>query len=167
MSSTLVTINIELKPYLAKYLQKKSKNQRLPLRFPNKHHYNIMLINLVSNYYSLNSIPIEDRENVIEYFRGSQRSTDGIPIILPFNARKDIRSYRYLSVRSKQIFRNEVCIDFNFEFRRFLVRNLRNGMQRLDACNEFKKLYKISEDELKTESLYRHSSRLLADVCSK
>jgi hypothetical protein len=126
-----------------------------------------MLTNLVSNYYSLSSIPIEDRENVIDYFRGSHQPADGVPIILPFNNRKNIQSYRYLSVRSKQIFRNEVRIDFNFEFMRFLVHNLRRGMQRLDICNEFKIFYKISEDELKTESLYRHSSRLLEDVCSK
>jgi hypothetical protein len=148
-------------------LLKKSVNQQEPLRFPNKHHYNIMLINLVSNYYSLDSIPIEDRENVIDFFRGSKQPEGCISVILPFNDRKDIRSYRYLSVKSKHLFRKEVRIDFDFEFTRFLVSKLKQGMQRLDICNEFKKRYDINEDELKTESLYRHSTRLLRNYKNK
>jgi hypothetical protein len=164
MNSILITVSIELKPYLRKFLLKKSVDQDQPLRFPNKHHYNIMLINLVSNYNTLESIPIADRDNVIEYFHGSRQPQGECSIILPFNSRKDIRSYRYLSVRAKQIFRKEVRIDFNFEFSRYLVRNLKRGKQRLDICNDFKMLYDISEDELKTESLYRYSSRLLEEL---
>lgn len=164
MSSILITVNIEIKPYLKKFLLKKSTNQETPVRFPNKNHYNVMLLNLVSNYNCLESIPIEDRQNVLEYFHGSKQPDGEISIILPFNDRKDIRSYRYLSVRSKQVFRKEVRIDFNFEFTRFLVRNLKSGKQRLDICNEFKNHYEISEDELKTESLYRYSSRLLEEL---
>jgi hypothetical protein len=163
MNSILITVNIEIKPYLKKFLLKKSVNQETPVRFPNKHHYNLMLLNLVTNYNSLQAIPVEDRENVLEYFHGSRKPEGEISIILPFNERKDIRSYRYLSVKSKQIFRNEVRIDFNFEFTRFLVRNLKKGVQRLDICNEFKNLYEIGEDELKTESLYRYSTRLLEE----
>ena len=164
MNSILITVNLEIKPYLRKYLVAKSVSKQVPVRFPNKHHYNIMLINLVTNYNSLQVIPIEDRENVLDYFHGSKQPDDEISIILPFNDRKNIQSYRYLSVRSKQIFRKEVRIDFNFEFARFLVRNLKKGVQRLDICNEFKNQFNIGEDELKTESLYRYSSRLLEEL---
>lgn len=163
MSSILITVNIEIKPYLRKYLVAKSVNREEPVRFPNKHYYNIMLINLVSNYNRLQEIPIEDRQNVLEHFCSSPQP-DGLAIILPFNSKKDIRSYNYLSVKSKEKFRKELRIDFNFEFTRFLIRNLKKGVQRLDICNEFKNLYEISEDELKTESLYRYSSRLLEEI---
>lgn len=164
MSSILITVNIELKPYLKKYLRAKSLNKTEPMRFPNKHHYNIMLVNLVSNYNRLNCIPIEDRENVLKYFHGSHQPEGEIVIILPFNNKKNIQYYNYLSRDSKKLFRKEVRLDFNYEFTRFLVRNLKKGIQRLDICNDFKNLYDISEDDLKTESLYRYASRLLEEI---
>lgn len=166
MPSVLFTVTIEIKPYLKKWLLAKSENKKFPLKFPRKHDYNILLLNLVTNYNSLSSIPLQDRENVLEYFRPScqQDPGPGVTIILPFNSRKDIRSYNYLSVASKKTFRREVRMDFNFEFNRFLIENLRKKKRRLDIVNEFKEKYDISEDDLKTESLYRYSSRLLEDL---
>jgi hypothetical protein len=164
--STLVTVNIEIKSYLQKFLISKSKNKVIPLRFPNRHDYNILLIRLVTNYNSLKEIPVKDRENVLDFFHMSKQETTGkgVSIILPFNDRKNILSYNYLSVRAKQKFRKEVRIDFNFEFSRYLYRNLKAGKQRIEIVNEFKCLHNITEDDLKSESLYRYSSRLLEEM---
>lgn len=161
-----ILVNIPIKPYFRKYLLSKSENKQIPLKFPNGHYYNVMMHRLVTNYNSLKQIPVDDKQNVLDYFHNSiqPNQDESIAIILPFNERKDVRSYNYLSVASKKAFRREVKIDFNFEFHRFLVRNLRNGKQRLDIVNEFKELHKITEEDLKTESLYRYSTRLLESI---
>jgi len=165
MSSTIITIDIEVKPYLRKYLLYKSINKTFPLRFPNRHDYNHMLVKLVTNYNSLSSVPIADKENVMEYFKSSQLQNDNnVTIILPFNSRKDIRSYNYLSVKSKIRFRKEVRIDFNFEFSRDLFRGLKDGLPRTEIINLFKRKYNITEDDLKSESLYRFSTRMLQEL---
>jgi len=163
-----VVVNIEIKPYLKKFLLAKSDNNQEPARFPRKSDYNVMLIRLVTNYNTLTSIPVDDRDNVLEYFRPSrqQLSTESINIVLPTNARKNVLSYNYLSRDSKIEFRKEVRLDFNYEFSRFMYRQLKKGILRTEICEMFKKLYDITEDELKTESLYRYSSRLLEDISS-
>lgn len=166
MPSIIITVDIEMKPYLVKFLLSKSENGNLPIKFPRKSHYNLMLTNLVSNYNSLNSIPIEDRQNVIDYFRPSRQGTEGVAIILPFNDRKNILSYNYLSVASKKKFRGEVRLDFNYEFSRFMFKKLREGVPRNIICEKWKKMHDITEDDLKTESLYRYSSRLLEEINS-
>lgn len=164
MSSILICLDI--KPYLKKFLIAKSENKEEPVKFPRKSDYNVMLINLVTNYNSLNCIPVDDRENVLDYFKSSNQVNGPyrISIILPFNRRKDVRSYNYLSRDNKILFRNEVRLDFNFEFSRYLFTHLKNKERRTDVVDSFKKLYNISEDDLKSESLYRHSSRLLQDI---
>jgi len=164
MSTVLITIQI--KPYLKKFLIAKSVGKTEPVKFARKSDYNVMLIGLVTNYNSLKQIPLDDRENVLEYFKPSvqDNSKKTIHIILPFNNRKDVRSYNYLSEKSRIKFRNEVRLDFNFEFSRFLYREMKKGKQRSDIINAFKNKFKISEDDLKSESLYRHSSRLLKNI---
>jgi hypothetical protein len=164
MSSVLITVDIEIKPYLRKYLIQKSVNKAFPLRFANASDYNILLIRLVTNYNTLSCIPIADKQNAIDYFKGSKQPEGQVTIILPFNQRKNILSYNYLSVRSKKTFRKEVRLDFNFEFSRFLFRGMKEGKLRINLINDFKNRYHITEDDLKTESLYRHSSRLLQEL---
>ncbi len=165
MASVLFTIEIEIKPYLKKFLYYKSTNKKEPLRFRRKHDYNVLLWRLVTNYNQLASIPVDDRQNVLEYFKNStQNSAKGISIILPFNDRKDVRSYNYLSVKSKKVFRKEVRMDFNFEFSRYLFHNLKQGKSRLDIVKAFMVRYNLDEEDIKTETLYRYSSRLLEDL---
>ena len=161
----VVTVYIKIKPYLKKYLISKSENKRVPVKFHRKHDFNIMLISLVTNYNYLKQIQIEDRENIKQYFSPSlHKNPDEICIILPFNDRKDVRSYNYLSVQNKWKFTSEVRLNFNFEFSRFMYRELKKGKQRKDIINEFKKLHNISEDDFKSDSLYRFSSRLLEKI---
>lgn len=162
----MVTVDIELKPYLKKYLISKSENKQVPVKFARKHDYNIMLISLVTNYNCLKSIPIEDRENVKRYFSPSRHKNpqDGIAIILPFNDRKNVQFYNYLSVQNKWKFTSEVRLDFNFEFSRYMYRELKKGIPRNIIVDAFKKMYNITEDELKSESLYRFSTRMLEKI---
>lgn len=166
MSSALITVDIEIRPYLKKYLLAKSENKLEPLKFPRKSDYNIMLLNLVTNYNTLTRIPIADKENVLNYFKPSkQECTNGsVLIILPFNSKKDVRSYNYLGINNKRKFRQEIRLDFNFEFSRYLYRKLKNGTERTIIVNEFKKLFNITEDDLKSETLYRYSTRLLEEL---
>ena len=165
MPSTIITVDIEVKPYLRKFLLSKSNNKTEPIRFPNKHDYNILLWRLVTNYNNLTNLPVADKQNVIDYFKGSKLDPESrVSIILPFNQRKDVRSYNYLSVKSKKDFRKEVRLDFNFEFTRFLFHGLKARKQRIIIINEFKCKHKITEDDLKSESLYRYSSRLLQEL---
>jgi len=164
MPSILITVDIEIKPYLKKFLLSKSTNKIEPIRLPRKHNYNILLWRLVTNYNNLLNIPVADKQNVINYFKESAiNKKQGVSIILPFSDRKDVRSYNYLSIKSKKSFRNEVRLDFNFEFARDLFRGLKSRKQRLNIVNEFKQKHNITEDDLKSESLYRYSSRLLQE----
>jgi hypothetical protein len=162
-----VLVSIQIKPYLKRFLIAKSENKQEPLKFPRKSDYNVMLINLVTNYNTLDQIALEDRQHVIDYFKSSAEQIplpDSLTIILPFNKKKDVRSYNYLSEKSRIEFRNEVRMDFNFEFSRFLHRGMKQGDLRTDIVKEFKKMYRIGEDELDSGSLYRHSSRILQEI---
>lgn len=161
--SSRITVNIEMKPYLVKFLQHHAQDKQQPLKFPRKSEYNISLIRKVSNYYSQSSFPVIDREAVLEYHQPSSPGRECVSIILPFSTKKNIASYNYLSRASKIEFRKEVKDDFNLAFHRFLVKNLQRGMRRTDILNNFMELYALTEDDIKYESLYRYSSRLLEE----
>jgi len=158
-----ITVNIELKPYLVKFLLHCSMNHRQPLQFSRKSAYKISLIRKVSNYYSQASFPVHDREAVMDYFRPSAPSRENVCIILPFNRRKNIASYNYLSRSNKIEFRKEVREDFNLAFHRYLVRHLRRNILRTEILKSFMEKYGLTEDDIKFESLYRYSSRLLEE----
>ncbi len=165
MAANEITVSIALKPYLRKYLLYHSENKQEPVRFPRKHDYNLLLVRLVTNYNRLTSLPIEDRESVLSHFRPSTESrSNEVRIVLPYNERKDIRYYNYLSAAGKHRFRREVWNDFMFDFNRYLIANLRRKKQRLVIVNEFKELFGLTEDDIKTESLYRQSSRILREL---
>ena len=138
MSHSVITVNIPIKPYLKKYLIEKSINGTEPLIFARKHIYNILLINLVSNYNSLNQIPVADKQNVIDHFSHPDKE-NSVTIVLPFNEKKNILTYNYLSLKNKRVFRNEVATDFYFELARFLIRNLTPGSIRKDLVNDCNK----------------------------
>ena len=160
MSRSVITVNIPIKAYLKKYLIEKSISGTEPLIFARKHIYNILLINLVSNYNSLNQIPVADKQNVIDHFSHPDQQ-NSVTIVLPFNERKNILYYNYLSLKNKRIFRNEVATDFYFELARYLIRNLKPESIRKELVKDYKKRYHISEDDLKLESIYRYASRIL------
>ena len=160
-----ITVNIEMKPYLVKFLIKSSINHELPLKFPRKHPYNVSLLNKVSNYYRQSSFPIQDRDDVLSYFVPNTDASQNACIILPFSTKKNILSYNYLSRANKIAFRKEVRDDFNLAFHRYLVRYMRKGMHRTEILARFMNSFGLSENDIKFESLYRYSTRLLEDLC--
>ena len=134
-----------------------------PIKFPIKHYYNRLLLRLVSNYSNLKSIPIKDKQVVLDYLKPSQEKTsdNGAVIILPTNRHINVRYYNYLSGASEREFRITVRTDYNIDFMLYLKKELKKGKQRIQIVNDFKKKYNITEDELKSETLYRHSTRIL------
>jgi len=159
-----VTVRIKVPAYIKKYMLAQSVNQTEPAEFPPKHIYNISLVQKSSNYNYLKYIPIAERDNVYEYFYhvSHQLPTfEYITIALPFHEIKDPRSFNYLGRVSKYSFVKEVKEDFYFELTRFLIKRLKQNVQRKDAIVEFLEFYKITEDDLKLESIYRQTTRIL------
>jgi hypothetical protein len=158
-----ISVNIPIKPVLKKYLQKKAFHisQSGPLRFHDRHPYNILLIKLVVNYNRIHSIPISDKENVISHFRPNNQCFHSIEIQLPSNSKKNILFHNYLSVAAKQKFRKFIWSDFIDEFILFLHSKLKLNVPRNKICIEFMEKYDLTEDDIKTESLYRLTTHLL------
>jgi hypothetical protein len=159
-----VTVRIKVPRYIRKYMLAQSENREEPLVFPKKHIYNISLVQKLCNYNYLKYIPMDERENVYEYFyHASNQSTtfEYVTIALPFNERKDPRSFNYLGRISKYAFVKEVKEDFYFELIRYIIKMMRQNVQRKDSIAQFLEFYEISEDDIKFETLYRQSTRIL------
>jgi len=159
-----VTVRIKVPPYIKKYMLSQSINKQEPAIFPRKHVYSISIHQKVSNYNYLKYIPINERENIYEYFyhpKHQLHSYQYIEIQLPFNAVKDVRSFNFLGRDHKYKFVNEVKEDFYFELTRHIISRMRLNISRKNAIDEFIKNYNITEDDIRFESLYRQSSRIL------
>lgn len=161
---SLMTVRIKVPPYIKKYMIAQSENKEEPLVFPKKHIYNISLMQKITNYNYLKYIPLCERDNVYEYF---YHPHDQLPtfqylsIVLPFNERKNVLSFNYLGLHAKYQFVKEVKEDFYFEMTRYLIKKMRANMQRKEAIYEFMEFYNISEDDIKFETLYRQTTRIL------
>jgi hypothetical protein len=161
-------ISIEIKPYLKKWLISQSVNGQEPVRFANKSYFNALLLRLLSNFKSQKYFPVSDRDNVINHTQALSMKPDTILIQIPWSRNKDRRVFNYMSVNAKKEFRIEVKNEFYFELERHIRQNLRKGKRRNDTISEFIMLYGISEDDVKTESLYRQSTRILKkkNICT-
>jgi hypothetical protein len=156
-----VTVKIKVKPYIRKYLIAKSINKAEPIIFDSRNEYGHFLIGLLTNYYHQTSFPITEKENVYAYFNRGRPNCEFLEIRLPFNRKKNILYTNYLPKHHQQIFINEITADFYQELNRFFKHNLDKGIQRKDILHYFISQYNISEDDLKFESIYRQSSRML------
>jgi hypothetical protein len=159
-----VTVKIKVPPYLKKYIIAQSVNKAEPVQFDRKHIYAISLILKTSNYNYLQYIPLKERCNVYEYFyhpKNQSPTFEYIDIRLPYNDRKDVRSFNYLGLHNKYRFISEVKEDFYFEMTRVMIKKMRTNASRKEALEHFLKTYNITEDDIKFESLYRQSSRIL------
>jgi hypothetical protein len=159
-----VTVRIKVPRYIRKYMLAQSENMEEPLVFPKKHIYNISLVQKLSNYNYLKYIPIHERHYVYEYFYhpNNQLPTfEYVSIALPFNERKNVHSFNYLGLHSKYRFVKEVKEDFYFELTRYIIKMMRQNVQRKDSIAQFLEFYEISEDDIKFETLYRQSTRIL------
>jgi len=110
-----ITVKIKVPPYIKKYLIAQSVNKKEPVAFERKHIYNISLIQKISNYNYLEKISLDEKDDVFDYFFNRWTSFESISILLPFNKRKDVRSFNYISKHCKQEFVTEVKEDFYFE----------------------------------------------------
>jgi len=159
-----VTVRIKVPAYIKKYMIAQSVNGDEPVVFPPKHIYNISLVKKITNYNYLKYIPLCERDDVYEYFYHTSHqlhSFEYISIVLPFNERKDPRSFNYLGRYSKYQFVKEVKEDFYFELTRYIIKRMRQNVQRKDAILEFTEFYNITEDDIKLETLYRQTTRIL------
>ena len=159
-----VTVRIKVPGYIKKYMIAQSVNRDEPVAFPPKHIYNISLVQKITNYNYLKYIPLCERDNVYEYFyhvKHQLPTYEYISIALPFNERKNVLSFNYLGINSKYQFIKEVKEDFYFELTRYIIKRMRQNVQRKDAILEFTEFYNITEDDIKLETLYRQTTRIL------
>lgn len=159
-----VTVRIKVPGYIKKFLIAHSVNGDEPVVFPPKHGYNISLVQKITNYNYLKYIPIAERDNVYEYFYHPTHQLPTfqyISILLPFNERKNVLSFNYLGRVSKYQFVQEVKEDFYLGLSRYLIKKMRQNVQRKDAILEFMEIYNITEDDIKFETLYRQTTRIL------
>lgn len=148
-------------PYLKKYILAQSVNKCEPAVFERKHIYNISLIHKVTNYNRLDKLPIDERDNVLDYFYNRWTTYEAIQIQLPFNERKNIMYFNFLSRDNKYAFLKEVKEDFYFEITRHLISRMRRREERKNAIQEFLKKYNITEDDISLDSIYRQTTRIL------
>jgi hypothetical protein len=156
-----VTVKIKVDPHIKKYIIAQSENKIEPLVFHHKHVYAISLVHKVSNFNAHNHFKIDERGNVIEYLSPHKPDCNHVVIALPYSRAKDVRRFNYLSINAKRRFRSEVKDDFYFELIRFVIKRLRRNIPRKTAIQEFYNRYDITEDDLKLESIYRQTSRIL------
>lgn len=138
-----------------------SLNKDEPAIFERKHIYNSKLITLLSNYNKLDKFPVNDREAVLDYFLRHWRTDQCLTIQLPYNERKDIRSFRYLGINAMQLFINDVKEDFYYKLQKHIKKRSCSNVQRKDSIMEFLKFYDITEDDVLFESIYRQTTRIL------
>lgn len=160
MPPVILTVKFRFKPYIVKFLLANSKNKRQPIQFHRKHRYNISLIRKVTNYNRKTHFALDDRQAVSDHLSPCNYQ-EITKIVLPFSKRKNILYYNYLSQQARREFTEEITDEFNHELLRFLITNLNKGIQRKKICEMFKQKYGITEDELQTDTLYRHTTRLL------
>lgn len=138
-----ISVKIEMPVYLKKYLIGQSVNKQEPLEFSTEHDYSLLLVKLASN-------------------RPAERIKHGentVKIHLPFNRGKDVYFYNNIGINRRKYFREQVRLDFYYEFRTFLKSRIMAGIERKIAIEEFFEKYKITEDDVKFESFYRNFTR--------
>lgn len=159
-------VKIKVPPYLKKYIVCQSENKSEPLIFHHKHIYSISISQKLSNFNALKYFDINEKENIKEHLHASTPDHNYVTILLPYSREKDPRRFNYLSVNDKRKFRQEVRDDFYFEMIRYVIKQMRYNKQRKEAIYEFYDKYNITEDDLKFESIYRHTSRILQPFLS-
>ena len=150
--SSPISVKIPVPAWMKKYLIFQSKNGSEPIVFHNKHAYNRLLINLVSNRPDIKILPNPKEEDI---------NNETVKIKLPFNSIKDVYFYNKLNYRNQIEFRNQIKLDFLYQYMIEIRKKTILGIERKKATEEFLEMININEDELKYESLYRKFSRYI------
>jgi len=140
-----VTTLIPLKSHHIAYLN--SLYGKQPMTFPKK--------NVFSRFFltRLNVPPLDYYPDTVRY--------GTLEILLPYNIIKDVRTYNYLSLESKEFFRKLVSIEFQLDFQGFCRLKISQGFTRKAATILFMNLYNIQDDDLSFSAFYRDYSRKL------
>lgn len=138
-----ICVKIEMPGYLKKYLLSQSENHKEPLEFAPRHEYSRLLTKLITNRNDVK--PVDDKEIV--------------KIRLPFNEIKDVYFYNKIGIDQRFEFREQIRLDFYYDFRLFLKDRIMKGIQRKIAILQFFNLHGINEDDIKYESFYRNFTR--------
>lgn len=154
-------IKIKIQPYIKKYLIAHSENKEEPLSFGCLHTYGDQIIELLSNYNSHSYFSIHEKKNIEAYFNRRWIGGEWLQIRLPYNRSKNIRCYNYFSLYAQREFIARVKVDFYQDLYKFLKYSVVDGVRRKEVLQYFLDLYNITEDDIKFESIYRQSSRML------
>ena len=140
---TNIYVEIEMPVYLKKYLLAQSENKKEPLHFCIDHDYNILIRQLTTN----------------RRVEKLQKCDETVRILLPFSRRKDAYFYNNIGFHNRVYFREQVRLDFYYDFRLFVKERIMAGIQRKIAIEQFFLLHNINEDDIKYESFYRNFTR--------
>lgn len=143
-----VTVLIEIKPYLKKYLLKVYGGEECkePIRFPKGNDYNRMLVHALQKP-PKDFKPCFDRLNTIE-------------VVLPYNNLKNIRTFNYLSREDKIKFRKEVDADFTADYKKYISDTMKSeNLNRKEATILCIKMYDINENEITFDAFYKNIYR--------
>ncbi len=154
-------VKIKVQPYIKKYLIAKSENKAEPVFFGHLDPYGGLIVDLISNYNYHTYFSIQERENINTWFNRHWPKGHWLEIRLPYNRKKNVRCHNYFSINRQQEFVMQVKRDFYKELYFYLVNNLSDNVQRKDIILAFLNFYDISEDDVKFESIYRQTSRML------
>jgi hypothetical protein len=138
-----IYVEIEMPVYLKKYLISISDNKKEPLELPHGHEYSILIRNITTN-------------RMVERIG---KGEDVIKIRLPFSRIKDPYFYNKIGINNRKYFREQIRLDFYYDFRLFLKDRIMGGVQRKIAIEQFFELHKIEEGDVKFESFYRNFTR--------
>ena len=139
-----ITINIEIKPHLKKYLIA-TYNQE-PVQFPYRHNYNRFLVHNITK-------PPKD-------FKIVPANENTICIALPKNNLKDISSFNFLSENKKTDFKNEIEEDFWTDAKEYINSKMKDDkLNKKEAIILLMKMWNILESELTFDAIYKHFQR--------
>jgi len=136
-----VTININIKTYLADYLRAQHKSSPVIFR---------------KNC----SISLLIRDLLVKQPANKAINKGNLSIILPYNNIKDPRIYNYLSENSIQIIEREIYYEFFAVLHRHM-KKYESKMTKENSLKLFYELFHLNEDDIKFDTLKRNFRRYL------
>lgn len=136
-----ITIKIEVKSYIKKYLVKVYGEE--PIMFPKKSHYNRLIV-------------MNIQKTPEDYKHESFNNKCSVEIILPYNNLRDIRSYNYLSRDNVMALRKEFREEFEHDYKKCIDKAMRDEkLNRKDATILCMKNYNISDSDITFDAFYK------------
>ena len=155
------TIQIPMPPLLKKFLQyKQAISPEEPLVFPKQHYINKFLRTELVNIDALASMPIDERENVQQYYSSASPPPSGrqgvavaIIAIPNFSGWKVCHKKRFLTIGKKRKFIKTVKAIYNHELEQFYWAN-EHGKSKQNVANLWLEELHV-DDEILPKSQWR------------